>query len=56
MTSGVKTKPKHKDESNDLTVQKDYVSRRTKVFEDSQSEDEDYVQTEGSKPPETGII
>ena len=31
----VKTKPAVKDLSNDLTVKKEYISRRTKTFEDS---------------------
>jgi len=31
----VKTKPAVKDLSNDLTVKKEYISRRTKHFDDS---------------------
>tara|TARA_B110000285_G_C14966021_1_gene534118 strand:- start:684 stop:929 length:246 start_codon:yes stop_codon:yes gene_type:complete len=56
MTTKVKTKKPTKDLSNDTTIKKNYVSRRTKNYNDSQSEDEEYVQTEGQGTQDTGVI
>ena len=51
-----KTKSKVKDESMNLSVEKSYKSRRQKGYDDSNSEDEEYIQTEGNVTIDNGSI
>ena len=39
-----------------MSVKKEYVSRRTKNYEDEESDDQHYIETEGSGPVDTGAI
>lgn len=39
-----------------LTKKKVYISRRKRQFDDSQSDDQDYIETEGSGYKDTGDI
>jgi len=49
-------KPDKDDKSNDLSIKKQYVSRRAGNYDDTDSAEEDYVESEGNKPAETGVI
>lgn len=53
-------KPDKDDKSNDLSIKKEYVSRRARDYDDTDSADEkkeeDDVESAGNKPVETGVI
>ena len=51
-----KNNKKSKDNCLDLSVGKEYCSRRNKNFEDEDSDDQEYLETEGSGPVDTGAI